>query len=83
MDFTLPGYPDYVLKEGEQNTLVSIYYLEEHISLVVDGTIKTGIYSQVDAWKAGFNKISDLLASPVQYFSNSVIRKCNAAGDTS
>ena len=23
LDFTLPGYPDYVLKEGEENTVVS------------------------------------------------------------
>jgi E3 ubiquitin-protein ligase TRIP12 len=22
LDFTLPGYPDYVLKEGEENTVV-------------------------------------------------------------
>ena len=36
---------------------VSIYNLEEYISLVVDATVKTGIMRQVDAFKAGFNQV--------------------------
>uniref|UniRef100_A0A453AFU1 HECT domain-containing protein n=2 Tax=Aegilops tauschii subsp. strangulata TaxID=200361 RepID=A0A453AFU1_AEGTS len=57
LDFTLPGYPDFVLKEGEENTVVCIYNLEEYISLVVDATLKTGIMRQVEAFKAGFNQV--------------------------
>ncbi|KAM0865193.1 hypothetical protein ACQ4PT_043424 [Festuca glaucescens] len=67
LDFTLPGYPDYVLKEGEENTVVSIYNLEEYISLVVDATVKAGIMRQVDAFKAGFNQVFDI--SSLQIFS--------------
>ncbi|PNT60766.1 hypothetical protein BRADI_5g04567v3 [Brachypodium distachyon] len=67
LDFTLPGYPDYVLKEGKENTLVCIYNLEEYISLVVDATIKTGIMRQIEAFKAGFNQVFDM--SSLQIFS--------------
>ncbi|CAM0907851.1 unnamed protein product [Alopecurus aequalis] len=67
LDFTLPGYPDYVLKEGEENTVVNIYNLEEYISLVVDATVNTGIMRQVDAFKAGFNQVFDI--SSLQIFS--------------
>ena len=27
LDFTLPGFPDYILKEGEQNTIVSDVFI--------------------------------------------------------
>ncbi|VAH25387.1 unnamed protein product [Triticum turgidum subsp. durum] len=67
LDFTLPGYPDFVLKEGEENTVVCIYNLEEYISLVVDATLKTGIMRQVEAFKAGFNQVFDI--SSLQIFS--------------
>ncbi|KAF5951530.1 hypothetical protein HYC85_009474 [Camellia sinensis] len=56
LDFTLPGYPDYVLKLGEEN--VDINKLEEYLSLVVDATVKTGIMRQIEAFKAGFNQVS-------------------------
>ncbi|KAF7006202.1 hypothetical protein CFC21_021261 [Triticum aestivum] len=67
LDFTLPGYPDFVLKEGEENTVVCIYNLEEYISLVVDATLKAGIMRQVEAFKAGFNQVFDI--SSLQIFS--------------
>ncbi|KAM0853505.1 hypothetical protein ACQ4PT_051008 [Festuca glaucescens] len=67
LEFTLPGYPDYVLKEGKENTVVSIYNLEEYISLVVDATVKAGIMRQVDAFKTGFNQVFDI--SSLQIFS--------------
>ncbi|CAN6227486.1 unnamed protein product [Urochloa humidicola] len=67
LDFTLPGYPDYVLKEGGENVLVDIYNLEEYISLVVDATVKTGIMRQVEALKAGFNQVFEV--SSLQIFS--------------
>ncbi|KAK9129435.1 hypothetical protein Sjap_009922 [Stephania japonica] len=65
LDFTLPGYPDYVLKPGEEN--VDINNLELYISLVVDATVKTGIMRQVEAFRAGFNQVFDI--SSLQIFS--------------
>ncbi|XP_039138135.1 E3 ubiquitin-protein ligase UPL3 isoform X2 [Dioscorea cayenensis subsp. rotundata] len=66
LDFTLPGYPDYLLNEGE-GTLVDIDNLEEYISLVVDATVKTGITRQMDAFRAGFNQVFDI--TTLQIFS--------------
>ncbi|KAI3922610.1 hypothetical protein MKX01_006299 [Papaver californicum] len=65
LDFTVPGYPDYVLKPGEEN--VDITNLEEYISLVVDATVRTGIMRQVEAFRAGFNQVFDI--SSLQIFS--------------
>ncbi|XP_078166740.1 HECT ubiquitin protein ligase family protein KAK [Carex rostrata] len=67
LDFTLPGYPDYVLKEGEESTTVNIDNLEEYISLVVDATVKTGISRQMEAFRAGFNQVFDVTS--LQIFS--------------
>ncbi|KAK1558452.1 hypothetical protein Q3G72_002483 [Acer saccharum] len=58
LDFTLPGYPDYILKPGEE--IVDVNNLEEYISLVVDATVKTGILRQVEAFRAGFNQVLDI-----------------------
>ncbi|KAL5858478.1 hypothetical protein ACOSQ3_005936 [Xanthoceras sorbifolium] len=58
LDFSLPGYPDYILKPGEE--IVDINNLEEYISLVVDATVKTGIMRQVEAFRAGFNQVFDV-----------------------
>lgn len=65
LDFTLPGYPDYVLKPGDEN--VNINTLQEYISLVVDATVKTGIMRQMEAFRAGFNQVFDI--SSLQIFS--------------
>ncbi|KAJ1701879.1 hypothetical protein LUZ63_001658 [Rhynchospora breviuscula] len=67
LDFTLPGYPDYVLKEGEESTTVNIDNLEEYISLVVDATVKTGIARQMEAFRTGFNQVFDITS--LQIFS--------------
>ncbi|KAI7724542.1 hypothetical protein M8C21_011532 [Ambrosia artemisiifolia] len=67
LDFTLPGYPDFVLKTGDDN--VDLNNLEEYISLVVDATVKTGITRQMDAFRAGFNQVFDV--SALQIFSPS------------
>ncbi|XP_062217886.1 E3 ubiquitin-protein ligase UPL3-like [Phragmites australis] len=67
LDFTLPGYPDYVLKEGEGSTIVNIYNLEEYITLVVDATVKSGIMRQVEAFRSGFNQVFDIAS--LQIFS--------------
>ncbi|PON57795.1 Coatomer beta subunit [Parasponia andersonii] len=65
LDFTLPGFPDYVLKAGDEN--VDINNLEEYISLVVDATVKTGIMRQMEAFRAGFNQVFDI--SSLQIFT--------------
>ncbi|XP_026660129.2 E3 ubiquitin-protein ligase UPL3-like [Phoenix dactylifera] len=67
LDFTLPGYPDYILKGGGEGILVNIDNLEEYISLVVDATVKTGIMRQMEAFRSGFNQVFDI--SSLQIFS--------------
>ncbi|XP_076931834.1 E3 ubiquitin-protein ligase UPL3-like [Bidens hawaiensis] len=67
LDFTLPGYPEYVLKTGDDD--VDLNNLEEYISLVVDATVKTGITRQMEAFRAGFNQVFDI--SALQIFSPS------------
>ncbi|KAK1394876.1 HECT-type E3 ubiquitin transferase [Heracleum sosnowskyi] len=58
LDFTLPGYPDYILKPGEEN--VDINNLEEYVTLVVDATVGVGIRRQLEALKAGFSQVFDI-----------------------
>lgn len=60
LDFTVPGYPDYVLRPGDET--VNIHNLEEYISLVLDATVKTGIMRQMEAFTAGFNQVFDITA---------------------
>ncbi|KAJ8512361.1 hypothetical protein OPV22_002795 [Ensete ventricosum] len=67
LDFTLPGYPDYILKDGGENIMVDINNLEEYVALVVDATIKTGIKQQMEAFRAGFNQVFDVYS--LQIFS--------------
>ncbi|KAL5066522.1 hypothetical protein RYX36_028259 [Vicia faba] len=55
LDFTLPGYPEYILKPGDD--IVDINNLEEYVSLVVDATVKNGITRQMEAFRAGFNQV--------------------------
>ncbi|KAK1397665.1 HECT-type E3 ubiquitin transferase [Heracleum sosnowskyi] len=65
LDFTLPGYPDYILKPGDEN--VDINNLEEYISLVVDATVGVGIRRQLEALRSGFSQVFDI--SSLQIFS--------------
>ncbi|EEF31560.1 hect ubiquitin-protein ligase, putative [Ricinus communis] len=65
LDFTLPGYPDYILKPGDET--VDRNNLDEYISLVVDATVKSGIMRQMEAFRAGFNQVFDI--SSLQIFS--------------
>ncbi|KAF7841213.1 E3 ubiquitin-protein ligase UPL3 [Senna tora] len=65
LDFTLPGYPDYILKPVDE--IVDINNLEEYISLVVDATVKTGIMHQMEAFRTGFNQVFDI--SSLQIFT--------------
>ncbi|CAA2997565.1 E3 ubiquitin- ligase UPL3 [Olea europaea subsp. europaea] len=65
LDFTLPGYPDYVLKSGNEN--VDIDSLGAYITLIVDATVGTGIMRQMEAFRSGFNQVFDI--STLQIFS--------------
>lgn len=57
LDFTLPGYPDYVLSSGMDDLMVNINNLEDYVSLVLDATLQTGISRQVEAFKSGLNQV--------------------------
>ncbi|KAA8518803.1 hypothetical protein F0562_016423 [Nyssa sinensis] len=57
LDFTLPGYPDYVLSSGPDSKMVNMTNLEEYVVLIVDATINAGIFRQVEAFKSGFNQV--------------------------
>ncbi|XP_071690585.1 E3 ubiquitin-protein ligase UPL4 [Rutidosis leptorrhynchoides] len=57
LDFTLPGYPEYVLISGPDKEMVSISNLEEYIELVVNATLNSGISKQMDAFRSGFNQV--------------------------
>ncbi|OMO73502.1 E3 ubiquitin-protein ligase [Corchorus olitorius] len=56
LDFTLPGYPDYVLSSESNHKAVNLANLEDYIKLVVDATIHTGIARQIEAFRSGFNQ---------------------------
>ncbi|PPD92712.1 hypothetical protein GOBAR_DD10344 [Gossypium barbadense] len=64
LDFTLPGYPEYILKPGDGT--VDINNLEEYISFVVDATVKAGIIRQMEAFRAGFNQ-AETLADHIKF----------------
>ncbi|KAL9426451.1 hypothetical protein AB3S75_033269 [Citrus x aurantiifolia] len=57
LDFTLPGYPDYVLTFGPDHKMVNMNNLEDYAELVVDATIHTGIFRQMEAFKSGFCQV--------------------------
>ncbi|XP_051145635.1 E3 ubiquitin-protein ligase UPL3 [Andrographis paniculata] len=65
LDFSLPGYPEYILKPGNDN--VDVSNLGDYVSLVVDATVGAGIRRQVDAFRSGFNQVFDI--STLQIFS--------------
>ncbi|GKC89158.1 hypothetical protein Tco_1149807, partial [Tanacetum coccineum] len=48
LDFTLPGYPDFTLKSGDEDVEIA--------EKVVSATVKTGITRQMEAFRAGFNQ---------------------------
>ncbi|EXC16279.1 E3 ubiquitin-protein ligase UPL4 [Morus notabilis] len=57
LDFTLPGYPDFLLASGPDYEMVTMRNLEDYISLIVDATVSAGISRQVEAFKSGFNQV--------------------------
>ncbi|KAI3447941.1 hypothetical protein Pfo_004606 [Paulownia fortunei] len=65
LDFSLPGYPEYILKPGDES--VDMSNLGDYVSLVVDATVGTGIRRQMEAFRSGFNQVFDI--STLQIFS--------------
>lgn len=57
LDFTLPGYPEYELKEGGAECSVTLANLEEYVTLLLQATLDTGVAPQVDAFRTGFNQV--------------------------
>ncbi|WMV44799.1 hypothetical protein MTR67_038184 [Solanum verrucosum] len=57
LDYTLPGYPDYVLKSASDAKTVDSSNLEEYVLLVVDATLNSGISRQIGAFKSGFDQV--------------------------
>ncbi|KAL0555512.1 hypothetical protein IC582_009460 [Cucumis melo] len=57
LDFTLPGYPDYLLTSSQDNSMVNAKNLEDYVSLVADATLYSGISRQIEAFKSGFNQV--------------------------
>ncbi|KAF6134782.1 hypothetical protein GIB67_002183 [Kingdonia uniflora] len=57
LDFSLPGYPDYMLTSKHNLKMVNLINLEEYVFLVVDATVVSGIFRQVEAFKSGFNQV--------------------------
>ncbi|KAI3442972.1 HECT domain-containing protein [Psidium guajava] len=57
LDFTVPGYPNYVLSSGPDQKMVNMTNLEDYVSFVVDATTNSGISRQVEAFKSGFNQV--------------------------
>ncbi|KAL3569451.1 hypothetical protein D5086_029341 [Populus alba] len=56
LDFTLPGYADYILSFDEDHKIVNMGNLEVYVSHIVDATIHTGISRQVEAFKSGLTR---------------------------
>nr|TKR65835.1 hypothetical protein D5086_0000317040 [Populus alba] len=61
LDFTLPGYADYILSFDEDHKIVNMGNLEVYVSHIVDATIHTGISRQVEAFKSGLTRYCSLV----------------------
>ncbi|XP_076950087.1 E3 ubiquitin-protein ligase UPL4-like [Bidens hawaiensis] len=73
LDFTLPGYPDYILASGPDIEMVNSANLEDYIELVVDATINSGISRQMEAFKSGFNQVFPI--SNLQIFTDEELER--------
>lgn len=54
LEVTLPGYPEYILKPGDD--IVYINNLEEHVPLVVDYNVNDGVTRQMEAFREGLTR---------------------------
>jgi E3 ubiquitin-protein ligase TRIP12 len=56
LDFTLPGYPIELVKNGGE-TNVTIENVETYIDKVLDFTLGSGVHRQAEAFRAGFSEV--------------------------
>ncbi|KAL5721492.1 HECT-type E3 ubiquitin transferase [Ranunculus cassubicifolius] len=74
LDFSLPGYPDYMLSTGDDHLkMVNSINLEEYVSSILDATIHRGISRQVEAFKSGFNQVFPI--ERLQIFSEEELQR--------
>lgn len=57
LDYTVPGYPDYVLNSAADANTVDSSNLEEYVLLLVNATLNSGISRQIEAFKSGFDQV--------------------------
>ena len=60
LTFVLPGNPGYELCPGGGDVAVTTENLREYVDAVVDATLGSGVSTQVDAFRTGFNAIFPL-----------------------
>ncbi|KAJ3669147.1 hypothetical protein LUZ60_011097 [Juncus effusus] len=65
IDFSVPGYDDYFLPNEQNPKLVNSDNLKEYIEMVTDATVKTGVQTQIEAFRSGFNQVFPLSALKV------------------
>ncbi|EGC32277.1 hypothetical protein DICPUDRAFT_57189 [Dictyostelium purpureum] len=56
LDFTLPGFQGWELKEGGENIPVTLENLEEYLNLIVKNFLYDGVIRQFNSFKEGFNQ---------------------------
>ncbi|KAJ5380649.1 uncharacterized protein N7496_003077 [Penicillium cataractarum] len=57
LDFTLPGYPSIELTEDGSNVPLTIENVDQYVESVIDMTLGSGVWRQVDAFRAGFSQV--------------------------
>ncbi|MCE3052106.1 E3 ubiquitin-protein ligase upl4 [Datura stramonium] len=80
LDYTLPGYPDYVLNSPSDSKTVDLSNLEEYVLLIVDATLNSGISRQIGAFKSGFAQVFPI--SHLQVFTEDELERllCGECG---
>jgi E3 ubiquitin-protein ligase TRIP12 len=64
LDFSLPGYPEYKLLGKKSLLPVCSENVSLYIEKVIDATIGSGVFEQIQSFKDGFSKII-----PIEFFS--------------
>lgn len=60
LTFVLPGYPEYELKKNGGDIMVDACNVGSYISAVVDANLDSGIKTQMEHFRAGFNEVFPL-----------------------
>ncbi|KAL0023887.1 hypothetical protein WJX79_004926 [Trebouxia sp. C0005] len=60
LTFVLPGYPEYELKKNGGDIMVDATNVGAYISAVVDANLESGIKTQMEHFRTGFNEVFPL-----------------------